>query len=236
MKKIFRGYAEQQALLHFLRKKKRLNVFVFFCFFIFQSLAFSENTVRITALPGTVALTFDDGPSPIYTPQVLAILKKYNIKATFFMVGENAEAHPALVRQVLAAGHSVNNHTMTHAMLTKLSDTGLYREVVVSENTLAHIMGKKPICLRYPFGASNSRVREYIRAHGIVPVSMGFNSFDYERRGTDKLISWVLKNAYSRQVILMHDGYFNKEQTVAALPAIIEGIQKKGLGFSLICS
>ncbi len=70
----------------------------------------------------------------------------------------------------------------------------------------------------------------------MVPMPMGWNSFDYERPGVDKITAWVLKNAYSGQVFLFHDGFDKREQTVAALPRIIEGIQKKGLGFSQVCA
>ena len=83
---------------------------------------------------------------------------------------------------------------------------------------------------------ASERVRAEIRAHGMMPTPMGFNSFDYDRPGTQKIIDWVLKNSYSKQVILMHDGFAKREQTVAALPVIIEGVQKKGLGFSTICA
>ncbi|OGT47700.1 MAG: hypothetical protein A3E83_05385 [Gammaproteobacteria bacterium RIFCSPHIGHO2_12_FULL_41_20] len=195
----------------------------------------ADNPAQTIAAPHTVALTFDDGPSPIYTPQILAILKKYHIKATFFMVGSNAKLYPEIAQQVVAEGHAVGSHSMTHPMLTKLSDAQLYREVVEAENVITQVSGLKPLCLRYPFGASNAHVRQYIRDHGIIPVPMGFNSFDYDRPGTEKIISWLLKNLYSRQVILMHDGYDKREQTVAALPAVIEGIKKKGLGFSTVC-
>lgn len=185
--------------------------------------------------PGTVALTFDDGPSP-YTPQILAILKKYNVKATFFMVGTNAKKYPELVKQVYAEGHVIASHSMTHPQLTHLSDQALEWEVATPNKIIYEIIGQKPKCLRYPFGMSNEHVRTVIRKNGMVPVPMGFNSFDYNRPGTDKIISWVLKNIYSKQVILMHDGYDKREETVAALPVIIEGIKKKGLGFSTICA
>lgn len=194
----------------------------------------NENTLKIP-LKNTVALTFDDGPSPIYTPQILAILKKYDIKATFFMVGENAKKYPEIVKQVYEAGHHVNNHSMTHPMLTKLSDKTLRYEVSEPYRIIYQILKVHPTCLRYPFGASNAHVRDVIRSERMIPVAMGFNSFDYDRPGTQKIINWVLKNSYSRQIILLHDGYFSREQTVGALPAIIEGIKKKGLGFSTIC-
>lgn len=205
------------------------------CLFSWSAFATTDPTVRKTALKGTVALTFDDGPTTKYTPQILAILKEYNIKATFFMVGMNAKAHPEIVRMVLADGHAINNHSMTHPMLTKLNDEQLYREVAGPQTVINNIIGKKPVCLRYPYGASNEHVRSVIRANGMVPVPMGWNSFDYNRPGVDKIVSWVLKNAHSGQVFLMHDGFDKREQTVAALPQIIEGIKKKGLGFSQIC-
>ncbi len=205
------------------------------CLFPLLVSATNLNDVRKTPLKGTVALTFDDGPSPIYTPQILAILKKYHVKATFFMVGVNAQKYPDVVRQVLAEGHAINSHSLTHPMLTKLNDKQLYREIVMPQKIIYDITGKKPVCLRYPFGMSNEHVRAAIRAEGIMPVPMGFNSFDYNRPGVQKIVSWVLKNSYSGQVILLHDGYDKRQQTVDALPAIIEGIQKKGLGFSQIC-
>lgn len=199
------------------------------------SLAATPPKVNTKPEKGTVALTFDDGPSPIYTPKVLAILKKYNIKATFFVVGANAKKYPELVKQISEEGHVVASHSMTHPMLTKLSASRLQYEVTEPQKIVDNILGKKPACLRYPFGASNERVRATIRAAGINPVPMGFNSFDYKRPGTQKIISWVVKNAHSRQVILLHDGYDKRQQTVDALEPIILGIQKKGLGFSTIC-
>jgi peptidoglycan-N-acetylglucosamine deacetylase len=196
----------------------------------------AKDTVRTLPVPGTVALTFDDGPSPIYTPQVLAILKKYSIKATFFVVGASAKKYPELLRQIVADGHAINNHSWSHPKLTKLSDAALHKEIVGTRDIIEEATGKKPACLRYPFGLSNEHVRQTIRNAGMVPVPMGFNSFDYENRGTDKLVRWVLQNVHSGQVILLHDGYNARAQTVAALPRIIEGIKEKGLGFSEICT
>lgn len=124
---------------------------------------------------------------------------------------------------------------MTHPQLTKLPNSQLVWEVSTPSKIIADIIGSRPLCLRYPFGLSNSHVRQVIRNNGMAPVPMGFNSFDYERPGTQKIISWVLKNIHSKQIILMHDGYDHREQTVAALPAIIKGVREKGLGFSTIC-
>lgn len=205
------------------------------CLFTFQAHADHRN-VRNTALKGTVALTFDDGPHPVYTRQILEILKKYDVKATFFMVGMNAKAHPDVVKEILAAGHAINSHSLTHPNLTKINNAQLIKEVETPKIIIHDIIGKNPLCLRYPYGASNGHVRDVIREYDMTPTSMGFNSFDYDRPGVDKIVDWVLKNSYSKQVILLHDGFNKREQTVAALPRIIEGIRKKGLGFSMICS
>lgn len=205
------------------------------CLLSSSVLAMDESTVQKTAAKGTVALTFDDGPSVKYTPEILAILQKYNVKATFFMVGRNAKAHPEIVKMVLADGEAIDSHSMTHPMLTKLNNTQLHYEVAEPSKVIYDITGKKPACLRYPFNDSNARVRAVIRENGMVPVPMGWNSFDYDRPGVDKIVSGVLKNAHSGQVFLFHDGFDKREETVAALPKIIEGIEKKGLGFSQIC-
>src|SRR5215204_5518174 len=95
-------------------------------------LAFGQDLkdVRTGALKGTVALTFDDGPNPISTPQILAILKKNDIKATFFVMGPLAKKYPELIQEMLKEGHAVADHTMSHPMLTKLSDKQLAYEVI----------------------------------------------------------------------------------------------------------
>lgn len=198
-------------------------------------LAKSLEIVHWQPLPGTVSLTFDDGPSPIYTPQVLAILKRYGIKATFFVMGSLAKKYPKLLHDIVADGHAVAIHTMTHPKLTKLSNKRLYFEVVKAKEIVANIIGKSPVCLRPPFGLANKRVRHFVHAHNMILVPMGFNSFDYKNKGVLRLKQWVVANARSGRVFLLHDGYKNRAQTVKALPGIIEGIRKKGLGFSAIC-
>ena len=203
---------------------------------VFPLTTFADVTKLNTPTKGTVSLTFDDGPNPIYTPQILAILKKNNIKATFFMVGVNAQKYPEIVKMVLADGHAIDSHSLTHPMLTKLNDAQLHKEVIAPSNIIEKIIGKRPVCLRYPFGASNEHVRQVIRTAGMTPTAMGFNSFDYDRPGTDKIINWVLKNMHAGMIVLMHDGYDKREQTVAALQPIIDGIKKRGLGFSQICT
>lgn len=212
-----------------------LTIFIASLFIFATANATNLDQVRWQPLPGTVALTFDDGPSPSETPEVLAILKRNNIKATFFVMGWLAKKYPNLIKQMVAEGHAVALHTNSHPKLTTLSNKQLYPEVDEPKKVVADIIGKQPVCLRPPFGLTNSRVNAYIRSRELIPVPMGFNSFDYERRGVDKLREWVVKNAVKGRVFLLHDGYKNREQTVKALPGMIAGIRQKGLGFSAIC-
>lgn len=195
-----------------------------------------EMTIK-TPAKGTVALTFDDGPNPDFTPKILEVLKKYNLKATFFEVGMQVKTYPEITKQVDAAGMAVASHSQTHPMLTKVGEAQLENEVAAPSAIIFNTIGKKPVCLRYPFGASNQHVRDVIREHGMAPVAMGWNSFDYNQPGVDKIVAQVVNNAHSGTVILLHDGFagLNRQQTLDALPLIIEGIKKKGLGFSQIC-
>lgn len=195
----------------------------------------ANKAVRTTPLKGTVALTFDDGPSPKYTPQVLAVLKRYGIHATFFVVAANAKRHPELIKAILAGGNTIAHHSMTHPKLTKISAKRLQWEVGSAKKIISQLSGKPPACLRPPFGLTNKRVKTVIEQHGMIQVPIGYNSFDYTRPGVKKLIHNVVSRAHSGMVVLLHDGYKHKQQTVDALPGIIEGIQKKGLGFSTIC-
>ena len=214
---------------------KRPYLLLILLFITLTSFAQMPSGVRTKAVKNTVTLTFDDGPSPVYTPQVLKILKKYKVRATFFVMGWAAKKYPQLIKQMVADGNTVALHTNSHRMMTKLTNKELYKEVVIPKQIVKKIIGKTPVCLRPPYGVANERVKQYIRSAGLVPVALGFNSFDYERRGVKKLTHWVVSNARSGRVFLLHDGYTGRQQTVAALPGIINGIRKKGLGFSVIC-
>lgn len=188
------------------------------------------------AAPGTVALTFDDGPGKD-TPSVLAILQHYHIHATFFILGEKAIHNPLFLRQVVEEGNVIGDHSMTHPQFTHLKDEQQwYNEVVVPADIIQSIAGLRPQLFRFPYGATNEQTTQYVMSKGFIPVSWGYDSEDWRRPGSADIARRVIQNAASGQVILFHDGPARREQTVAALPQIIEGIQKKGLGFSVLCS
>jgi len=192
-------------------------------------------TCSATAAPGTVALTFDDGPSKDDTKQILSILEHYHIRATFFVVGIMAKVHPEYLKQMIADGDVIGNHSMTHPQLPKLNDDQLYNEVVGTQNLIYQLCGVYPQVFRFPYGAENERVKQFVTSQNLVPVGWGYTPQDYERPGVDAIVNRVIANAKSGQIILLHDGPDKREQTVQALPKIIEGIQQKGLGFSVVC-
>ena len=150
-------------------------------------------------------------------------------------MGWAVKKFPHLIEQMIKDGHAVAHHTNAHKDLTRLSLKRLKHEITMPKEAILQVTGKPPVCLRPPFGKSNQRVRKWIKHYGMIPVSMGFNSFDYENRGVNQLVKWVVSNARGGRVFLLHDGYHHRAQTVKALPAIIAGIRRKGLGFSAIC-
>src|SRR4029077_5203892 len=109
-----------------------------------------------------IAMTFDDGPSAENTPRLLEMLKQRNIKATFFLIGQNAAANPDIVRRILAEGHEVGNHSWTHPQLSKLSDDRVTAEITKPQDAIKDVSGYTPTLLRPPYGAITPRQREWI--------------------------------------------------------------------------
>jgi len=193
------------------------------------------SNVRIHPRFGTVALTFDDGPSPKYTPKILAILDRYHIKATFFVMGIFAKRYPELIKAIQEHGNVIANHSMSHPYLTRVYGKKLYYQVVEPNVIIKKITGYTPVCLRPPFGLTNGRVKKFIESQHMRQVMWDLNTFDYKRQPVSKLVHWVLSRTKPGYDLLMHDGSTNSFQTVQALPAIIEGLRKRGIGFDVIC-
>ena len=189
------------------------------------------------ALPGKyVVLTFDDGPDIAYTPKILEILKQYDAKATFFEIGRNVTQHPELTKQIHAAGHSVGNHTWTHADLRKLSAAAFQREITSTDQAIRAQTGSTPGCVRPPYGAVSATVRQRAKALGKDLVMWTVDSSDWTKPGTPAIVQRVLKQVHNGSVILMHDGGGNRTQTVAALPTILKALKAQGYGFrTLTC-
>ncbi len=211
---------------------------VLFSLICFSSLYVQAHahTCSAVAKRGTVALTFDDGPSTIYTTKVLAILEKYRIKATFFVVGRNARLRPKLLKKMIADGDIIGNHSFSHPKIPHLTGENLYKEIERPEEIVNKITGIKPKLFRFPYGAENKRVIAFVKSQGLTPVFWGYTPQDFKRPGSKAIAQGVIDHAYSGEVILLHDGPTKRQQTVDALPKIIQGIRNKGLGFSVLCT
>jgi peptidoglycan-N-acetylglucosamine deacetylase len=183
-----------------------------------------------TALP-EVALTFDDGPNPPYTSQVLAILQRYGITATFFDVGSQVQAYPDLVRQEYISGHIVGNHTWGHANLSQLSEPSIIWELTTDEDIIKRVIGVRPAFFRPPYGAFNALTLENINHFGLFSFLWNVDPRDWSRPGVSAIVERVLYQTGNGSIILLHDGGGDRSQTVAALPIIIESLQQRGFRF-----
>jgi peptidoglycan/xylan/chitin deacetylase (PgdA/CDA1 family) len=176
----------------------------------------------------TVALTFDDGPHPQYTPQLLAILKKYNVKATFFVIGKMVEQYPELVRKEDAAGHLVANHTYHHVNLNHVPLDEIALEWRACNEVVKPLIGKEMGYCRPPGGDYDPNVITAAMDENLTTVLWTDDPGDYASPGDKVIEKRVLDRIQNGGIILLHDGV---QQTVDVLPQIIEALQKRGFKF-----
>lgn len=176
-----------------------------------------------------IAMTFDDGPSPETTPRLLDILKQRNIKATFFMIGQNAERNPAIVQRILAEGHEIGNHSWTHPQLSKLSDDRVTEEINKTQAAIKSACGYTPVLLRPPYGAITARQKDWIeKQFGLSVIIWSVDPFDWKRPGASVIEQRILAGARPGAIILSHDIH---KQTVDAMPATLDALAAKGFKF-----
>jgi len=179
-----------------------------------------------------VALTFDDGPSPVYTPQVLAVLAQNNVAATFFLIGQQAAAYPDLVRREAAAGNAVEVHSWSHPDLNWLSPAQIAAQLENTCQVINDALGMHEVAFfRPPYGDVNNTVLAVARQLGLTAVMWDVDPRDWARPGISAIINRVLAQVHNGSIILLHDGGGNRSQTVAALPEIIAALRQKGYTF-----
>lgn len=181
-----------------------------------------------------IALTFDDGPNPLYTAQILSILHSYGVKATFFVIGTNATTYPALVQQEYQDGNVVGNHTWTHPNLTQLAVSQIRDQLQHTSDELKAITGVSPVIFRSPGGNFNETVQSLAASLGLSTIVWSVDPRDWSRPGADVIIQRVLATVHNGSIILLHDGGGDRSQTVAALPTIISSLEQRGLQFVTI--
>ncbi|MBV8694913.1 MAG: polysaccharide deacetylase family protein [Ktedonobacteraceae bacterium] len=177
-----------------------------------------------------VALTFDDGPSLYYTPQVLSILRQYGVHATFFTIGENVRLYPELVQQEYNAGHVIGNHSWDHPDLTRRSGASVYSELSRTCDIIRQTIGIRPTLFRPPYGAINAQVAFQAFQLGLTSIVWSVDTRDWDQpRSTESvIINNVLNEVGNGGIILMHDAGGNRSRTIATLPRIITALQQRG--------
>ncbi len=185
----------------------------------------------------TVTLTFDDGPDPTYTPDVLKILEDYKIKATFFVIGSNAQAYPDLLKKIFKNGNLIGNHTFTHPNIAEISDSQLLFELNSTQLLIESLLNVKTLVFRPPYDQdinpqtlSQAKPINQVSKAGYVTVGNSIDPKDWEEPGVKQIVDETIRQTIANQggVVLLHDGGGDRSQTIAALPAIIEGLQAAG--------
>ncbi|WP_329399874.1 polysaccharide deacetylase family protein [Streptomyces melanogenes] len=172
-----------------------------------------------------IALTFDDGPGP-YTAQLLDILGREGVRATFFLVGDKpVHTYPDLVRRIAAQGHAIGNHTWTHPVLTGLPEAEILRQLTLTQSVLQQLTGVRPTLMRPPKGLTDARVTGAAKALGLAQILWNVTATDYHNTTTELVRKLVLERARPGGVVLLHDVL---KWTVPAVPGIIAGLRAAG--------
>jgi peptidoglycan/xylan/chitin deacetylase (PgdA/CDA1 family) len=179
----------------------------------------------------TIALTIDDGPSPIYTPQILRILERYKVTASFSMVGENVAAYPGIARDVADAGHVIINHTWDHADLALMKASQARTEIARATDAIHAAVGQRPRIFRAPYGAWSRATLEYCAAEKLMPLDWSVDPRDWARPGVSEIVSNIMRNTATGSIILEHDGGGDRSETVAALKIVIPRLLDWGYHF-----
>ena len=180
-----------------------------------------------------VALTFDDGPEPAATPKILELLEKYNAPATFFVIGEKAQRHPELMRDILARGHDVGNHSFRHDVFLMLrSRKKIAAEICMAQQAL-NACGIKPLVFRPPVGITNPLLGSILKKYGLLCVNFSCRGFDAGNRRCKGLAERILKKVRPDDIILLHDcmphGDGSVDIWLQEIEAILAGLREKNL-------
>jgi cellulose synthase/poly-beta-1,6-N-acetylglucosamine synthase-like glycosyltransferase/peptidoglycan/xylan/chitin deacetylase (PgdA/CDA1 family) len=194
--------------------------------------------------PKKLSLTFDDGPDPEWTPDILRILKEKKVPATFFMIGSNMEAHPGLVQRVMADGHEVGNHTYTHPNLADTPEAAVRLELNATQRLFQALTGRSMVFFRSPYlsDASPSDADEIepikqAQALGYIEVTANLDTLDWEPLTVDQMQAQVFRALHSPNpqlrgnVVLMHDSGGDRSKTLILLPRLIDALRAQGYSF-----
>ncbi|NQY73723.1 MAG: polysaccharide deacetylase family protein [Candidatus Margulisbacteria bacterium] len=192
-----------------------------------------------------IALTFDDGPKPLYLRPILDILKKHDVQATFFVVAREAERYPRLIKRLISEGHEVGNHTYSHPRLDRIPTKDIEGEIKSASSSISKLTGKKVIYFRPPGGHYNKLISSVVRENQMITVFWSINAGDYTTftsnpskngyityysKSEAQIYSDVVQKTVPGSIILFH----STKETIKALPRIIHAFKERGLEMATI--
>lgn len=178
-----------------------------------------------------IALTFDDGPHPAYTPQILDVLKEFGVCATFFAVGSNIENYPSIVKRIQEEGHEIGNHTFNHCHVAKMSRDELKKDIISCMEIIESTVGESPRFFRPPEGVCNQDVKVICEELGLIIVLWSVDTKDWAHTPKNQIIDNVRHNTHNGSIILMHDFIGKNSPTPEALRSIIPMLRELGYEF-----
>lgn len=210
---------------------------IFFAAVLFFFPSFAEKPFKEAAIDASekkIALTFDDGPNPRYTDAVLDILSEYGIKATFFVIGKNAELYPDPLLRAIREGHEIGNHTYSHPHMRKLSREETEKEILSCQELLYDTFGVLPSLFRPPEGFLGQFEEEITSSIGLKTVLWSIDTRDWEAKPANKIVSSIKESIKSGKVLLFHDYISGKNTTIPALREIIPYLLLNGYEFCTV--
>lgn len=181
-----------------------------------------------------IALTFDDGPDTRYTPQILSILQKEHVHATFFVLGVQAVQHPRMIKRIYREGHVIGNHSFDHANLIHVSAQRLNWEITATDDVLNHLIGTHTRLFRAPYGNVNVTILRRLGQLGYQAINWSVDSNDWRNLSAAQVEMNILKDVHPGAIILQHCAGNSKEiliGTVQALPSVIHNLRAEGYAF-----
>ena len=173
-----------------------------------------------------IALTFDDGPNATLTPKLLNMLAAHHLKATFFVVGQNAADHPDILRRAVHEGHEIANHSWSHPNFGKMSDDGVRRELQKTDDAILAAIGKRPTLLRPPYGSITARQKRWIHDEfGYRIIIWDVDPLDWKRPGPAVVANRIMKETHPGSIVLAHDIH---PPTIEAMVSVFDQLDKKG--------
>ena len=176
-----------------------------------------------------IAMTFDDGPSEKLTPELLDLLAKDHIHATFFVIGKNVVEHPEILQRAVREGHEIGNHSWSHPAFGKMSDASVRRELQKTDDAIKEAIGGRPVLMRPPYGSITARQKKWINEEfGYRIILWDVDPLDWKRPGPDVVRSRIVKETRSGSIVLSHDIH---PGTIKAMPETFAQLQAKGFKF-----